>query len=331
VVDANPAAAAALGRSRTALVGTEPPELAPAERGAAPLPRPALVLAERHYEVRSHPLGDTAGAAGDVVVLHDVTEAREGEARLRLLLAERTRIARTLQDSLLPTRLPVIPGCDLEVLYAPADDDVAGDFYDVFRVDASSWGVVVADVSGKGAPAAAYTGMVRFTLRTLAAGASSPRVVLQALNAALLRDSVDDRFCTLVFAIATVVGDGVELRLALAGHHPPLLRRRSGQIEVVGTLGTALGLVDAPRLTDTVTRLDPGDLLCLFTDGLVEARRGPDEFGDDRALQVLAGAGDGPAEVVRALVDAVRAFHPGALRDDLTLLCLAAQEPPQPS
>ncbi len=345
VVDVNPAAAAALGRSRSALVGTEPPELGPPGGGSAPGPTPALVLPapddgpdrppedrhERHYEVRRHPLGDATGAAGDVVVLHDVTEAREAEARLRLLLAERTRIARTLQDSLLPTRLPVIPGCAVETLYAPADDDVAGDFYDVFRVDASSWGVVVADVSGKGAPAAAYTGMVRFTLRTLAAGASSPRVVLQALNAALLRDSVDDRFCTLVFAIATVTGDGVELRVALAGHHPPLLRRRSGQVEVVGTLGTALGLVEEPRLTDTFVRLDPGDLLCLFTDGLVEARRGPHEFGDDRAVQVLAVAGEGPGPAVTALADAVRAFHPGPLRDDLTLLCLAAEAPALPS
>lgn len=327
VVDANPAAAAALGRSRSALVGTEPPELAPPGGEVGTLPVPAVVLSDRHYEVRRHPLGDAAGAAGDVVVLHDVTESREAEARLRLLLAERTRIARTLQDSLLPTRLPDIPGCDLEAMYAPADDDVAGDFYDVFRIDGSSWGVVMADVSGKGAPAAAYTGMVRFTLRTLAAGATSPRLVLQALNAALLRDSVDERFCTLVFAIVTVAGDGIELRLALAGHHPPLLRRRSGQVEVVGTLGTALGLVEAPRLTDTFARLDPGDLLCLFTDGLVEARRGADEFGDDRAMAVLAAAGTDPGKAVAALAGAVRDFHPGALRDDLTLLGLAPQLP----
>ena len=195
----------------------------------------------------------------------------------------------------------------------------------MFRIDGSSWGVVLADVSGKGAAAAAYTGMVRFTLRTLAAGASSPRVVLQALNTALLRDSVDDRFCTLVFAIATVRGNGLDLRLALAGHHPPLLRRRNGQVEVVGTLGTAIGLVEAPRLTDTFLRLDPGDLLCLFTDGLVEARRGDEQYGDQRAVAVLAAGGEDPEAVVDALADSVRTFHPGALRDDLTLLCVAAR------
>ena len=124
VVDVNPAAAAALGRARSALVGTEPPELGPADLEGAAYLTPALVLPapggdERHYEVRRHPLEDAAGAAGDVVVLHDVTEARDAEARLRLLLAERTRIARTLQDSLLPTQLPSIPGCTLEALYAP--------------------------------------------------------------------------------------------------------------------------------------------------------------------------------------------------------------------
>ncbi|MEO7236973.1 MAG: histidine kinase N-terminal 7TM domain-containing protein [Lapillicoccus sp.] len=331
VVDVNPAAAAALGRTRSRLVGTEPPELGAADLDGAALLAPALVLpapdgdGERHYEARRHPLEDAAGAAGDVVVLHDVTEARDAEARLRLLLAERTRIARTLRDSLLPTQLPSIPGCTLEALYAPADDDVAGDFYDVFRIDGTSWGIVLADVSGKGAAAAAYTGMVRFTLRTLAAGASSPRVVLQALNAALLRDSVDDRFCTLVFAIATVRGNGLDLRLALAGHHPPLLRRRDGTVEVVGTLGTAIGLVESPRLTDTFLRLDPGDLICLFTDGLVEARRGDEQYGDERAAAVLAAGGEHPEAVVDALADSVRTFHPGALRDDLTLLCVAAR------
>ncbi|MDQ6641737.1 MAG: SpoIIE family protein phosphatase [Actinomycetota bacterium] len=330
VVDVNPSAAKAFGRARDALIGTEPPELGePGELGVA-MVTPALDLpapdgdGRRHYEVRRHPLHDAAGDAGDVVVLHDVTDTREAEARLRLLLAERTRIARTLQDSLLPAQLPVIPGCTLEALYAPADDEVAGDFYDVFRVDARTWGIVLADVSGKGSAAAAYTGKVRFTLRTLAAGGSSPRVVLKALNAALIRDSVDDRFCTVVFAIATVRGTGLDLRLSLAGHHPPLLRRGSGQVEMVGTLGTALGLVDDPRLTDTFLRVEAGDLLCLFTDGLVEARCGEDEFGDERAMAILAGAGDQPYAVVHALSDAVRRFHPGALRDDLTLLCVGA-------
>ncbi len=336
VVDVNPSAAQAFGRARDALIGTEPPELGGADPTDHPggrrvaLVTPALDLpapdgdGRRHYEVRRHPLQDAAGEAGDVVVLHDVTDARDAEARLRLLLAERTRIARTLQDSLLPARLPTIPGCTLAALYAPADDQVAGDFYDVFRIDAGTWGIVVADVSGKGAAAAAYTGMVRFTLRTLAVGSTSPRLVLKALNAALLRDSVDDRFCTVVFAIATVRGPSLDLRLSLAGHHPPLLRRGSGEIEVVGALGTALGLVDEPRLTDTFLGVDPGDRLCLFTDGLVEARRGEEEFGEKRARSALSAAGVEPHAVVTALADAVRRFHPGALRDDLTLLCVGA-------
>jgi len=333
VVDVNPSAAAAFGRARDALIGTEPPELGEPLDGRPPLVTPALDLpsrdgeGRRHYEVRRHPLQDAAGDAGDVVVLHDVTDTRDAEARLRLLLAERTRIARTLQDSLLPAQLPVIPGCTLEAVYAPADDEVAGDFYDVFQVDARTWGIVLADVSGKGAAAAAYTGKVRFTLRTLAVGSSSPRAVLKALNAALIRDSVDERFCTMVFAMATVRGSGLDLRLSLAGHHPPLMRRRSGQVEVVGTLGTALGLVEDPRLTDTFVRVDAGDLLCLFTDGLVEARCGDEEFGDGRAQSALAEAGDEPREAVTALAAAVRRFHPGPLRDDLTLLCVGADEP----
>ena len=333
VVDVNPAAVEAFGRARDAFIGAEPPELGDPGGGGLALVPPALDLpapdgdGRRHYEVRRHPLQDAGGDAGDVVVLHDVTDARDAEARLRLLLAERTRIARTLQGSLLPVQLPAIPGCTLEALYAPADDEVAGDFYDVFRIDADTWGIVLADVSGKGASAAAYTGKVRFTLRTLAAGSTSPRVVLKALNAALLRDSIDDRFCTVVFAVATVRGSGLDLRLSLAGHHPPMLRRRSGQVEVVGTLGTALGLVEEPRLTDTFLRVEPGDLLCLFTDGLVEARRGEEEFGDERAMATLAEAGPEPEDVVHALAAAVRRFHPGALRDDLTLLCLGVRGP----
>jgi hypothetical protein len=141
-----------------------------------------------------------------------------------------------------------------------------------------------------------------------------------------------ERHCTLVYGVARPDTRGIDLTLSLAGHHPPLvLRQRDGRrsVEPVGTFGTALGLIEEPELFDSTTRLEPGDMMCLFTDGLVEARHGAALFGSEGVTRVmLSGTADSPEELAGALVAAARAFHQGPqLSDDLAILVLRAQLP----
>lgn len=344
VVDLNPAAARTFGRRRDELVGRPladllPPEIATTSdrpvpgRGAVASPLTLPVDgAPRHFDARRQPLPDrSGGTAGELLVLRDVTERTEAEARLRQVLADRTRMAEALQTSLLPAALPQVEGLRVAARYRPAGDgrEIGGDFYDVFRLDADTWGVVLGDVSGKGAEAAAVTALVRYTLRALAALHRSPREVLAALNTTMLRQSSQERFCTLVYAVVSPRPEGLHVRVCLGGHHQPLLARAGGCVEAVGRHGTALGLFDVPELYDVDVDLGSGDLLCLFTDGLVEARNGDDQFGSERVADILRlHRGESPEQVAGALELAARAFRGRDLSDDLAIVVLRVTSVP---
>ena len=334
IVDANPAAAGLLGRPRAELIGRSradvlPPELAVEPENQADV-HVALIRSDngqrQHFDARSQQLVDRGGArAGELVVLRDVTERMLHETQLREIVSERTRVAAALQASLLPEVLPQIPGSKLAGLYEPAGDgtEIGGDFFDVFPLDGGAWGIMLGDVSGKGAEAAAITALARYTLRTLASATRPPSDTLRELNTRLLRDTTDERHCTLVYAIARPCASGVEMTLCLGGHHPPLVFRASGAAEPVGRIGTALGLFEDPDLHDTTIELGPGDLIFLFTDGLVEARNGKDLFGSDRTAAVIAEhRAQAPGDLVSLLAAAARNFHGSLLADDLALLAL---------
>jgi PAS domain S-box-containing protein len=341
VVDANPAAAHVLGRPVAEMVGRQLADLLPRHTTVAPRDphvratgaREQLTLAvegmRRHFDARRQPLADRKGAtAGELVVLRDVTERQMAEDNLRELLAERTRVASALQSSLLPAVLQRIPGCSLAALYRPAGDgrEIGGDFYDTFRVATGEWGVVLGDVSGKGAEAAAVTALVRYTLRTLAVSGDPPSAVLAALSDMLLRQGADERYCTAAYALARRTASGVRLTLALGGHHPPLVVRNDGSPEWVGRLGTALGLVADPEIADTTVDLLPGELLCLFTDGLVEARRNGEQFDERRVADALRDHLGRPLQdVVDGLFEAALCFTGASMTDDVAILALRAR------
>lgn len=326
VVDVNPAAAGLIGA--TALRGRTLEELLPGRPPASvgwevELPTESGTC---HLRVERQPLTDSQGAPeGALVSVRDVTKSREHQRQLEQLLSERTRIASTLTSSLLPAQLPSIRGVDLASRYLPArgGGKVGGDFFDVFVLDADRWGFVLGDISGKGAEAAAVTGLVRYTLRAYATPGASPAAVLGQVNEALLRATDEERYCTVVYGVAEQTEAGLAVRLCLGGHHPPVLRRAEGSVVAVGDTGTALGLLAQPQLGDTCVLLEPGDALCLFTDGLVEARARDDWFGVERVLEVLHGLRDGhPERAVTALVEAVDAFSVGPPADDLALLAM---------
>lgn len=332
VSDVNPAGENLLGRSRAELIGLDLAELlASSELFELTTETDTQVTVSvdgktRHFELSHLPLPAPSDArSGGLVMLRDITAATESEATLRHLLAERTRIATTLQASLRPTRLPSIPGVRLAALYEPAGDghEVGGDFYDVFPLGDDRWGIVLGDVSGKGAAAATTTALIRYTLRALATEHPQPDQVLNRLNTAMLSDDDPERFCTMIYGVAEVSEQGLDLRLCLAGHHQPLVRRGDGRVEPVGVLGTVLGLFPGPSLTSTSVHMDPGDLLFLCTDGLIEASGEDDLFGTERVTDILRhGQRIDPEPLLEHLAATVRDFHHGLLADDLALLAL---------
>lgn len=198
----------------------------------------------------------------------------------RLLGATR-RLARTLQDSLLPRALPDVPGVALTARYRAAHQgqDVGGDFYDAFAIDKRRWGVAIGDVCGKGPEAAALTSLARYTIRALAG--ADPAVVLQRLNAAVVRDHdlIQDRFLTALFAVL-MIGDRpippteseLEVELAIAGHPAPLVRRRDGTVETIDASGPLIGVMADVEYRAARIAISPGDCLVLYTDGLTDAR-----------------------------------------------------------
>ena len=337
VVEVNPAGSRMLGGTRPELIGRRLDDLLPQQAGeptgaARPPGRGGeLSLGDREFDVRRQPLTDRNDRpAGELVVLRDITERVLAERHLQGLLVERSRVAAALQASLIPGELPGIPAAEVASRYEPAGDgrEIGGDFFDVFPLGDDVWGLVLGDVSGKGAEAAAVTALARYTLRTLARATHRPSRTLRNLNARLLASTDVERHCTLVYAIARAHPAGLELTVSLAGHHPPLVLRAGGTVEPVGGLGTALGLIADPDLSDTRVFLGAGDLLCMFTDGLVEARGGSDLFGTDRVATLLAEQGRSSVEDIAAeLVAAARTFHGGRdLTDDLALLMLRVNE-----
>jgi serine phosphatase RsbU (regulator of sigma subunit) len=249
-------------------------------------------------------------------------------------------IADTLQAALLPAALPVVPGLRLAARYraqtagdvegsmsTSADVHVGGDLYDVVPGAVHGrWSVVVADVCGKGPEAAALTALIRHTLRSEIAHGLGPVEALRRLNEAMLLDTAAgaSRFATVAHAQIEVDAAGATVRLAGAGHPPPLVRR-GDQVEAVALSGTLLGVYPEVDLLATTVRLDPGDMLVLYTDGVTEARGVDGFYGADRLTRVVSTQASGGAEALaeRLLADVV-AFQHGRPRDDIALLVVEA-------
>lgn len=246
------------------------------------------------------------------------------------LYTELSGIADTLQAELLPTEIPDIPGIDVAVRYRAAGElnRVGGDFYDVFPRGRNEWAVVIGDVSGKGAPAAAVTALARYTLRTAAAGATLPSQALEALNEALLERRRDQEFCSVALVFLTLTREGLRATLSLGGHPPAFVRRAGGELEEWGEPGLLMGFAHDAPLSDEELELRPGDTMLLYTDGVTDAARHGDRFGDDRLTALVRGlpAGDTAAEMAQT-IELTAVAHAGLQpQDDMALV--AVQVPP---
>jgi sigma-B regulation protein RsbU (phosphoserine phosphatase) len=268
------------------------------------------------------------------VALFDVTERRryerellDAKQRAEASEQEARALARVLQQTLIPPAPPVIPGMDLAAAYHPAGHgaEVGGDFYDVFRLGPDEWVVTLGDVCGKGYDAAIVTTLVRHTIRALTVGERSPARVLAGLDE-VLRNHDTDRFCTAVVLHLAHDADGWQLTTALGGHPAPLLVRRDGTVEGIGGRGPLLGVLDEARFADERLRLEAGDAVLLYTDGVLEGRRGPEMFGEERLRATIEQVGAHPAELVAEVVRGVLEFQDGTLRDDVALVAFGVPE-----
>jgi serine phosphatase RsbU (regulator of sigma subunit)/anti-sigma regulatory factor (Ser/Thr protein kinase) len=239
--------------------------------------------------------------------------------------------SQALQQALLPRGLPVADGVEFAAEYLPASSgsDVGGDFYDVLAVDGGNWLVSMGDVCGKGARAAARTGLVRDVLRVLVNDGRSPRRAVELLNDVMMEANDPQQFCTLATAmISRPTGDtasGLAVELVLAGHEQPVLRHADGRVSLIGQPGTAVGLVHGIVPGSSRHWLNPGDALIIYTDGVTERRRGSELFGQDRLLDAVACAAGGSATaVVNAVRAAVEAFSADPSRDDMAVLVVRA-------
>jgi sigma-B regulation protein RsbU (phosphoserine phosphatase) len=243
--------------------------------------------------------------------------------------AERDRrriqaLNKALQTSLLPPTLPAIPGVELEARYQPAlaGLEVGGDFYDVFDTG-GDWAIVIGDVCGKEPEAAAVTAVARWTIRSVAMDIRQPTQVLRKVNEALVHQQLDDRFCTIAYARVVPTSLGIRVSVCRGGHPAPLIVRASGEIEPFGTAGSLIGILPEVRLWEETTQLHTGDALVFYTDGVTEARRGREQFGEERLHQTLAAChGQRAAEIADAIERAVLEFGGPEPSDDIAVLVL---------
>jgi serine phosphatase RsbU (regulator of sigma subunit)/anti-sigma regulatory factor (Ser/Thr protein kinase) len=240
---------------------------------------------------------------------------------------EQAATVAALQSSLLPAALPEVAGLELAARYHSASPgmSVGGDFYDAVLLDDGGLVLTIGDVCGKGAEAAAVTGMSRDLLRLLVQDGTAPVPALRRLNRALLEHPASSRFCTIALTCWRREGDRLIAQVCLGGHPEPVVLRADGRTELVGEPGDLLGVLDDSglELRETEFTLDVGDAMVLYTDGVTERRDGRRMFGQYGLRKTLAASVGQDAESLAAAVEhAAESFVRTELRDDLAILVI---------
>ena len=293
-------------------------ELAAQDRQAAACDR------EQAAQERLDALGDREALAGDLQ-----RERRRRDLALRHQ-HHAEKLARTLQRSLSPPRLPAIAGLDVAVHHEPfAPEEVGGDFYDLFPLAGGRSGFFLGDVCGKGPEAATVTSLARYTMRTAAMLHETPDAILTDLNAALSMESAESmQTCTAVYGQIDMSAGPATILLAVAGHPAPLIVRGDGSVELAPAHGTMLGAVDDPAFHTCSVSLAPGDAIVLYSDGILDAKLDGMRIDEGRIAEVLEG--DPPTSaaylVDRLLRLARRTDRP--LRDDVAFMALRRMPAP---
>jgi sigma-B regulation protein RsbU (phosphoserine phosphatase) len=265
-------------------------------------------------------------------VLESSVAARTRELAEKNVLLEQAQaqikaeleVARALQIAILPATFPLRAGCDSAARMLPATT-MGGDFYDFIELPHGQIGLVMADVSGKGVPAAFFMAVARTSLRGVAPEHATPGACLAQANAVLCSQNPLDLFVTVFYCMLDPVSGA--LRYANGGHNPPYLRRADGSVEPLsGAGGLVLGAMPDVEFPEHVVQLGVGDRLVLYTDGVTEAFNAADEaYGTQRLIAEIQAHGIGTAAgLVERICHSVTAFAGAAPQsDDITLIVLS--------
>ena len=232
--------------------------------------------------------------------------------------------AKAIQERLLPREIPQMAGYEIATSWQSARI-VSGDYFDVLALGEDMLGLCIADVAGKGIPAALLMSNLQAAVRGLSSPSLAPDLLCNGLNSLVWKNTHTDRFITLFYA--QLDGSGGRLRYANAGHNPPLVVRAGGSHERLEEGGGVLGVFETQDFDLGTVDLAPGDRLVLFTDGVTEAsNREGEEFGEQRLLSLLEENRALPANALKEkIAAAISEFSGGHLADDATLLILAVE------
>lgn len=236
-------------------------------------------------------------------------------------------VAQEIQQTILPKTFPPFPNMKTFDIYAfmSAAKYVGGDFYDFFKIDTDRLGFVIADVSGKGVPAAIFMAISRTVIRAIALTENSAAKCMQRSNSILCQESVNDMFVTVFYGILNI-HTGV-VTYCNAGHNPPILMKKDSTSSFVPlTNDLILGAVAETTYHEKELKLSPGDNLFLYTDGVTEAMNPINELYSEKRLldNCKKLAGKSPKEVVDHITETVGEFVVGAVQsDDITLLSIS--------
>jgi sigma-B regulation protein RsbU (phosphoserine phosphatase) len=255
------------------------------------------------------------------VALSIQNEHLQLEMVARERLEHEVLVARQIQKTFLPDHLPEPPGWDLAATWITARQ-VGGDFYDVFELPGRKLGLLIADVSDKGIPAALFMALTRTLVRAVVFDTPSPAEVMRRVNSLILPNNQQEMFVTAVYGVLSLASG--EFTFANAGHNPPVwIRRAAGGLETLSRTGAAMGILEDYDMSDRTIQLGAGDVLLLYTDGLTEAFSPQDDtYGEERLLQLMGAVAPSSA---RSLLDQVEAAvnefaGPVPAADDMTLL-----------
>jgi serine phosphatase RsbU (regulator of sigma subunit) len=277
--------------------------------------------ARRQRQARATANHSVDEAIAVLIVLTLLTAALGGYLGRLAVSRDRAReqseeTARTLQESILPAAMPTIPGCELAVRFIPGAGPISGDFYDGFMVAPDAWALVIGDVCGKGAPAAAATAMARWTLRSALGQGAPPSEALRQLNDVMLGHPEDHRFITALCMTVTLESDRAVVDLACAGHPPAILVPAAGDPAPVAARGDLLGVFPTIRLEAAEFELQPGESVVVYTDGVTD--QGPETRpSPEQALRERVGGGaDQLASALERLAQRPVGRHP----DDIAIM-----------
>jgi len=258
---------------------------------------------------------------------HELEQTVELSVAEREIQEEELNRAREIQQALLPKEIPQVEGFEIAGTWEPARI-VGGDYFDVIRLGEKKLGICIADVVGKGVPAALFMANVQATVRAYASDSASPAWLCERINSVVCANAAVDKLVTLFYGVLDA--ERKTMQYTSAGHPRPILQNASGKVTQLDNGGAVLGVFPNWKYEVSIVQLAPGDRLVLFTDGITEAAGADGEqFGEEGLIQVIRKlVNEPPAKLNAELLSNVKNYCDSHLQDDATLITIAVAAAP---